>query len=167
MTRVVLNGCLLLIVLLAGAVSATAGQATSGGPSNPDPAPPEDGQAQPAGPKVVEEGLFPKSFKVPGTDLRAGVPTMPYLLLGRATDPASRALKVTIDEGVARISDGADPAILDAPLAQLRDHPATEATRRLAHDWSDRAVAALAPLPDGLVREALTRFAQVVVDRSS
>jgi hypothetical protein len=73
MTRVVLNGCLLLIVLLAGAVSATAGQATSGGPSNPDPAPPEDGQAQPAGPKVVEEGLFPKSFKVPGTDLSLGI----------------------------------------------------------------------------------------------
>lgn len=105
--------------------------------------------------------------KVPGTDLRAGVPTMPYLLLGRAADPASQALKVTIDEGVARISDGADPAILDVPLAQLREHPATEATRRLAHEWSDRAVAALAPLPDGLVREALTRFAQVVVDRSS
>ena len=105
--------------------------------------------------------------KVPGTDLRAGVPTMPYLLLGRATDPASQALKVTIDEGVARISDGADPVILDAPLAQLRDHPATEATRRLAHEWSDRAVAALSPLPDGLVREALTRFAQVVVDCSS
>ncbi|MEU2204638.1 polyprenyl synthetase family protein [Microbacterium oleivorans] len=105
--------------------------------------------------------------KVPGTDLRAGVPTMPYLLLGRAADPASQALKVTIDEGVARISDGADPVILDAPLAQLRDHPATEATRRLAHEWSDRAVAALSPLPDGLVREALTRFAQVVVDRSS
>ncbi|MEI2270361.1 polyprenyl synthetase family protein [Microbacterium sp. No. 7] len=105
--------------------------------------------------------------KVPGTDLRAGVPTMPYLLLGRATDPASQALKVTIDEGVARISDGADPAILDEPLAQLRVHPATEATRLLAHEWSDRAVTALAPLPDGQVRDALTRFAQVVVDRSS
>lgn len=105
--------------------------------------------------------------KVPGTDLRAGVPTMPYLLLGRAADPASQALKVTIDEGVARISDGADPAILDQPLAELRVHPATEATRTLAHEWSDRAIAALAPLPDGLVRESLTRFAQVVVDRSS
>ena len=44
--------------------------------------------------------------KVPGTDLRAGVPTMPYLLLGRSGDPASRALKATIDDGVLRIADG-------------------------------------------------------------
>lgn len=105
--------------------------------------------------------------KVPGTDLRAGVPTMPYLLLGRAADPASRELKVTIDDGVARIADGADPAILDEALGRLRDHAATEATRRLAVEWSEEAVAALAPLPDGPVRDALTRFARVVVDRSS
>ncbi|WP_434809859.1 polyprenyl synthetase family protein [Microbacterium sp. bgisy189] len=104
--------------------------------------------------------------KVPGTDLRAGVPTMPYLLLGRADDPASRSLKATIDDGVARIADGADPAILDEPLGRLREHGATEATRRLAVEWSEAAVAALEALPDGPVREALTRFAQVVVDRS-
>ncbi|MFS0866567.1 polyprenyl synthetase family protein [Microbacterium sp. 179-B 1A2 NHS] len=105
--------------------------------------------------------------KVPGTDLRAGVPTMPYLLLGRAGDPASQALTATIDDGVARIADGADPAILDGPLATLREHPVTEATRALAHEWADRAVAALAPLPEGPVRESLTRFAHVMVDRSS
>lgn len=105
--------------------------------------------------------------KVPGTDLRAGVPTMPYLLLGRAGDPASQALKATIDHGVARISDGTDPEILDGPLASLREHPVTEATRALAHEWADRAVAALSPLPDGPVRDALTRFAEVMVDRSS
>jgi heptaprenyl diphosphate synthase len=105
--------------------------------------------------------------KVPGTDLRAGVPTMPYLLLGRAGDPASVGLKATIDDGVARIADGADPSLLDEPLARLRDHPATEATRRLAGEWSQGAIDTLSALPDGAVREALTRFAQVVVDRSS
>ncbi|CAN7392888.1 polyprenyl synthetase family protein [Microbacterium sp. LjRoot45] len=105
--------------------------------------------------------------KVPGTDLRAGVPTMPYLLLGRAADPASKALKSAIDDGVARIADGADPALLDDELARLREHPATEATRRLANEWSRNAVAAIEPLPVGPVREALTRFAHVVVDRSS
>ena len=105
--------------------------------------------------------------KVPGTDLRAGVPTMPYLLLGRSGDPGSKALKSTIDDGVARIADGADPALLDADLARLREHPATEATRALAAEWSQSAVAAIEPLPSGPVREALTRFAQVMVDRSS
>ncbi|WP_194396417.1 polyprenyl synthetase family protein [Microbacterium atlanticum] len=105
--------------------------------------------------------------KVPGTDLRAGVPTMPYLVLGQRTDASSLALRDRIDEGVARIADGADPSLLDEPLAQLREHPATEATLDLAHAWSQQAVDALEPLPDGAVREALTRFAQAVADRSS
>lgn len=105
--------------------------------------------------------------KVPGTDLRAGVPTMPYLLLGQRTDAASTALRAAIDEGVARIADDADPAILDEPLARLREHEATQATLDLANTWSREAIDALAPVPDGPVKEALTRFAQAVADRSS
>jgi heptaprenyl diphosphate synthase len=105
--------------------------------------------------------------KVPGTDLRAGVPTMPYLLLGTREDEASVSLRGRIDEGVARIADGADPALLDEPLAALREHEATGATRDLAEKWSREAIDALAPIPDGPVREALTRFAQAVADRSS
>jgi heptaprenyl diphosphate synthase len=105
--------------------------------------------------------------KVPGTDLRAGVPTMPYLLLGRREDDASVALRRRIDEGVARIAEGEDPAILDADLTELRDHEATVQTLRLAREWSAEAVAVLAPIPDGPVREALTRFAEVVADRTS
>lgn len=105
--------------------------------------------------------------KVPGTDLRAGVPTMPYLLLGRASDPASRSLRATIDDGVARVADGADPAILDDAMTQLREHPATEATRRQAYEWADAAVASLEPLPEGPVRESLVKLSHVIVDRSS
>jgi heptaprenyl diphosphate synthase len=105
--------------------------------------------------------------KVPGTDLRAGVPTMPYLVLGQRTDAGSVALRERIADGVARIAAGADPAILDDALAELRGHEATQATLDLAHSWSREAVDALAPLPDGAVREALTRFAQAVADRSS
>ncbi|GAA1854006.1 polyprenyl synthetase family protein [Microbacterium koreense] len=105
--------------------------------------------------------------KVPGTDLRAGVPTMPYLLLTRREDAASVALREEIDAGVDSIADGADPAILDEPLTRLREHEATRATLDLAHEWSAAAIDALAPLPDGPVREALTRFARAVADRSS
>lgn len=104
--------------------------------------------------------------KVPGTDLRAGVPTMPYLLLARREDAASAELLGRIDGGVALIADGADPALLDGPLAELREHAATAQTLDLAHEWADDAVAALAPLPRGPVREALTRFADAVTDRS-
>jgi heptaprenyl diphosphate synthase len=105
--------------------------------------------------------------KVPGTDLRAGVPTMPYLLLAQRGDAASVALRERIDDGVARIADGDDPALLDAPLAELREHDATRATLDLASAWSREAIDALAPIPGGPVREALTRFAQAVADRSS
>jgi len=105
--------------------------------------------------------------KVPGTDLRAGVPTMPYLLLGERTDAASVDLRARIDSGVARIADGADPALLDDALAELREHEATSGTLDLAARWSNDAIAALAPLPDGAVRDALTRFARAVADRSS
>ncbi|REJ07887.1 polyprenyl synthetase family protein [Microbacterium bovistercoris] len=101
--------------------------------------------------------------KVPGTDLRAGVPTMPYLLLKQddAGDLAQR-----IDEGVARIAEGEDPSLLDGPLAELRDHAATQRTLALAQSWTDEAIAQLAVLPKGPVRDALTRFAESLAERS-
>lgn len=105
--------------------------------------------------------------KVPGTDLRAGVPTMPYLLLTRRDGTDARVLRDRIDEGVALIAEGADPGLLDEPLALLRADPATRETVELANSWSRDAIAALDPIPDGPVREALTRFAQAVADRSS
>ncbi|WP_309128402.1 polyprenyl synthetase family protein [Microbacterium sp.] len=105
--------------------------------------------------------------KVPGTDLRAGVPTMPSLLLKAGTDTADVELAQRIDEGVARIAEGADAGILDGPLAALRDHSATARTLELARTWTADAIAALEPLPKGTVREALTRFAESLADRSS
>ncbi|MFE6997302.1 polyprenyl synthetase family protein [Microbacterium sp. NPDC057659] len=101
--------------------------------------------------------------KVPGTDLRAGVPTMPLLLLQQED---SGDLAHRIDEGVSRIADGEDAALLDGPLAELRDHPATQRTRELAHSWTKEAIAALGVLPKGSVREALTRFAESLEERS-
>lgn len=105
--------------------------------------------------------------KVPGTDLRAGVPTMPYLLLKAESDAAAAELAARIDDGVARIADGEDAAILDQPLAELRDHAVTQKTLELARTWTRDAIDALAPLPKGAVREALTRFAESLADRSS
>ncbi|MCK2024507.1 polyprenyl synthetase family protein [Microbacterium sp. kSW2-24] len=105
--------------------------------------------------------------KVPGTDLRAGVPTMPYLLLKAQDDADATGLAARIDAGVVRIADGEDPAILDGPLAELRDHSATQKTLDLALTWTRDAIAALAPLPRGTVREALTRFAETLAERSS
>lgn len=105
--------------------------------------------------------------KVPGTDLRAGVPTMPYLLLRtEGADGNSRALADLIDLEVDRISKGENPAILDEALAQLRDHAATQQTVELARRYTDEAIAALAVLPEGPVREALMQFARSLAQRT-
>ncbi|MDR2997498.1 MAG: polyprenyl synthetase family protein [Microbacterium sp.] len=101
--------------------------------------------------------------KVPGTDLRAGVPTMPLLLLQQED---SGDLAHRIDEGVARIAEGEDAALLDGPLAELRDHSATKRTLALAQSWTDEAIAQLDSLPKGPVRDALTRFAESLAERS-
>ncbi|WP_336646350.1 polyprenyl synthetase family protein [Microbacterium sp. USHLN186] len=105
--------------------------------------------------------------KVPGTDLRAGVPTMPSLLLNTSTAADDVALARRIDDGVARIAEGADAEVLDEPLAELRDNDATTRTMTLARTWTADAIAALAPLPKGTVRDSLTRFAETLADRSS
>jgi heptaprenyl diphosphate synthase len=101
--------------------------------------------------------------KQAGTDLRAGVPTLPLLLLRRsaATDPADRALLDRID------ALATDDAAVDGAVAELRAHPATAETRAEALRWADSAKAALDPLPAGTVRRSLIRFADLLVDRSN
>ncbi|MBS1672865.1 MAG: polyprenyl synthetase family protein [Actinobacteria bacterium] len=117
---------------------------------------------------VIDLSASPEDTgKVPGTDLRAGVPTMPSLLLGAETDEASVALAAEIADGVERIAAGEDPAILDDALARLRDHAVTQKTLDLARQWTQEAIAELTVLPKGPVREALTRFAESLADRSS
>jgi len=103
--------------------------------------------------------------KSAGTDLRAGVPTLPLLYLRREaeTDAAAAALLARLDEGLA---PDADPAVFAEAVAELRAHPVTAATLAEANRWSADAVAALAPLPEGPVKKSLTRFAQAIVERS-
>ena len=101
------------------------------------------------------------SGKTPGTDLRAGVPTMPTLILRRMakTDPSALELVEIIDSGLA------EDAKLQEAVARLRKHPALDEALQLARSWSEQAVAALEPLPDSTVKNALKVFAQAVVER--
>jgi heptaprenyl diphosphate synthase len=103
-----------------------------------------------------------ESGKTPGTDLRAGVPTMPTLLLRAhaATDLKAQELVEIIDAGLE------DDAQLALAVAKLREHPALEEAYQLAKTWATDAVAALAPLPDSPVKDALRVFAEAVVDRN-
>ncbi|MBI5160928.1 MAG: polyprenyl synthetase family protein [Micrococcales bacterium] len=112
--------------------------------------------------------------KVPGTDLRAGVPTLPLIHLRRSavTDAGSAALLARLELAAAAspaepgADPGADAELADA-IAELREHPVTDQTVAEARRWAALAVDALEPLPRGPVRKALSRFADAVVERSS
>jgi heptaprenyl diphosphate synthase len=106
--------------------------------------------------------------KTPGTDLRAGVATLPLLYLRRdaETDEASAALLRRIELDTTSFAGEVDEADLTAAIAELRAHPVTQLTLEEAHRWSRSAVDALAPLPAGPVKKALTRFAETIVERS-
>jgi len=104
--------------------------------------------------------------KIPGTDLREGVDTMPVLLLRQHAaagdlDPAGTAILRRLDGGLQT-----DEA-LDGVLAELRMHPVVEEAREMARTWARDAVAELDPLPAGELKVTLRDFAGLLVDRLS
>lgn len=106
--------------------------------------------------------------KIAGTDLRAGVPTLPLLYLRRAaeTDSAAAVLLARIERDSASAGAAVD-ADFALAVAELRAHQVTRDTLAEARRWADNAVAALAPLPGGPVKKALTKFAEAIVERHS
>lgn len=120
--------------------------------------------------------------KLAGTDLRAGVETLPVLLLeqrSKGGDADAADLLERIRTRVADTSAGlhdpnlhlpepqvtTDPSEIEAIIAELRAHDVTTATLQTAHEYVDRAVAALDALPDGAVKSALREFALRLVER--
>ncbi|TAL40635.1 MAG: polyprenyl synthetase family protein [Salinibacterium sp.] len=106
--------------------------------------------------------------KTPGTDLRGGVATLPLLYLRKLakTDADAATLLGRIERDVSSAASPEDAADLMAAISELRSHPVTRQTLDEAHRWSREAVDALAPLPEGPVKKALTRFAETIVERS-
>lgn len=98
------------------------------------------------------------SGKTPGTDLLAGVPTLPVLLLRENADASSRELLAKIDAGL-------DEQSLPGVVAELRQHDVMRQAQTAANEWGARAIRALDPLPTGSVKSALVAFAEAVVDR--
>ena len=112
---------------------------------------------------VIDISAEGPSGKTPGTDLRAGVPTLPVLLLRERaeTDPSAAELLELIDGDLE-----SDEALAEV-VTRLRDHEVAELAYLEARRWADEAVEALAPLPEGSVKKALTVFAAAVVDRNN
>ncbi len=113
---------------------------------------------------VIDISEAGPSGKTPGTDLRAGVPTLPVLLLRKAAaagDAEAVSLLALIDGGLA------DDSRLQEALVRLRSHEVANLAYLEAKRWADEAVEAIAELPDGSVKSALAQFAQAVVDRTN
>lgn len=101
--------------------------------------------------------------KKAGTDMRAGIATLPTLLLARAaeTDAESAVLLSRIHADV----EDEDDADLTKAIGELYRHPATEQTRAEARRCATEAVTALDGLPETPAKRALVMFADYAVTR--
>ncbi len=109
---------------------------------------------------IAEEG---ESGKTPGTDLRAGVPTLPVLLLRKEalSNPEAASLLARID------GDLESDAVLAEVVTELRTSLSAKEAEEEARRWAAKAVDAIAILPEGSVKQALVTFANAVVDRTN
>lgn len=110
---------------------------------------------------VIDISEAGPSGKNPGTDLRAGVPTMPVLLLRNKTDEASKQLLDLIDGDLS----GDDQ--LANVVKQLREHEVADEAYQEAIRWANEAIAAIDCLPDGQTKRALVHFAEAVIKRDN
>jgi heptaprenyl diphosphate synthase len=106
-----------------------------------------------------------ESGKTPGTDIRAGVATLPVLFLRQeaVSDPQAAALLARLTPEALE-AGGADA---DEAIRMLREHPVTRRTVDEARRFAREAIEALAPLPAGTVKKTLIRFADTVVERTN
>jgi heptaprenyl diphosphate synthase len=106
--------------------------------------------------------------KLPGTDLREHVPTMPALLLqaeARADRDAGRSTSDTCRLADILEGDLSDDATLSDAVAHLAAHRVTREARAIARRWAAAAAAELAPLPSSPAKQALTEVADQATSR--
>jgi heptaprenyl diphosphate synthase len=98
-----------------------------------------------------------ESGKDAGTDILAGVPTLPVILLAEYEDAESKALLARI-----KSASGAD---IQQVLESLRAHPVMAQAEEFANHWGEKAISAIDSLPTGSVKSALESFARAMVNR--
>jgi geranylgeranyl pyrophosphate synthase len=105
-----------------------------------------------------------QSGKTPGTDLRAGVPTLPvlYALAGDDTDAAAVRLREILSIGPVT-----DEALHAEALGLLRESAAMKWARDTVRTYAEEARAQLSPLPDGAPRRALEELCDFIADRTN
>jgi heptaprenyl diphosphate synthase len=100
-----------------------------------------------------------ESGKLPGTDLREGVATLPVLLLARSAEPDDAAL---LAELTGDLSDDRD---LRAAVTRLGTSAVMAEAREVARQWAADAREVAEQLPDLPVRAALESLSDYVVSR--
>lgn len=106
------------------------------------------------------------SGKMPGTDIRRGVTTLPMLYLEQRAQNSEDDAKLLAQ--LREVSRGSVDSVEVEPLiAQLRDHEVTQATMEEARRVADEATEYLGGVPEGAVKDALVRFADQVVKRNT
>jgi heptaprenyl diphosphate synthase len=113
---------------------------------------------------VIDISEAGPSGKTPGTDLRAGVPTLPTLLLQKAADAGDTEAAELIQFIASGLEDDAK---LAEALRRLREHPVAAEAEIEAKRWATSAVDAISVLPDSSVKRALEQFAEAVVNRDN
>ena len=94
-----------------------------------------------------------------GDDLNEGKPTLPLLHAMRNGTPEQALLiRGAIEQGNGR-------HLLEPVLAAMAACGSLEWTRQRAEEEADKAIAALAPLPDSQWRDALIALAHIAVQR--
>lgn len=101
-----------------------------------------------------------ESGKVPGTDLREGVHTLPTLYALADRDPAGERLRALLARPLS------DDAEVEEALELLRGSPALPRARATVYEYADRSRAVLRSLPDCPARDALHALADYMVDRT-
>lgn len=100
-----------------------------------------------------------ESGKVPGTDLREGVHTLPVLYALRESGPDADRLRVLLAKPLE------DDAEVTEALTLLRRSPGMARAKETVADYAVRAREELAHLPDGPGRAALATLAEYTVTR--
>ncbi len=102
-----------------------------------------------------------QSGKEPGTDLRAGVRTLPILYVRAAAGPDDARLIALLDADLSADDDAHAEA-----LTLLRHHPALRRAEAMTRQVSESAQHLLDPLGEGPVVRALRALAASVADRA-
>ena len=102
-----------------------------------------------------------ESGKVPGTDLKEGIPTLVTLLVQQSSDPADNDLKEILRAPIE------DDQVLADVLTRLRTHAALKEAKARLSAIAQRAERLLEDLPESTVKQAFFGLIGAIVNRTA